>query len=220
MRQKRYLIPAVTAAMMLVVAACGGDDADDDTPPVAEPTEDTTPELTAPPQPTEPTEEELAEEDIQAAFERLVVAWEDTKINTSDYATDESGWAIEVVESWPVYGDAGLEFENWISVWGTVGIEQVGDSDVAFHTVKDVELSDAEQVDLSDDETVSTATSTACLDQRNLELVDYNGDPYDAPSDPAQFQTWRMTWQFHPSFGDDGGWVVVDIALTVDEPCE
>ncbi|WP_207781915.1 hypothetical protein [Phytoactinopolyspora limicola] len=212
-RQKRYLIPLITAVMMLVVAACGGDDTDDDTDdtPVVEPTEDTTPELTAPPQPTEPTEEEIAEEEIQAAFDDLIAKMDHYYANVSELAgAQDEAWAREVMADWPLtyLGAAETELEGFVHGWARHEADQIGETNVLGHQVDEFET-----IGLLD-----TATSTACVDRDGLEYVDFDGEPVDIPQPTTRSSRWEMTWHYIEQ-DDDGAWLLEEAVVEPDEDC-
>jgi hypothetical protein len=210
-RHERYLIPSISAAVMLVVAACGGDDVDDDIPSVAEPTEDTTPELTAPPQPTEPTEEELNEEDIQAAFDDLIAKMDHYYANVTELAgADDEAWARDVIDDWPLayLGVAETELEGLVHAWARNEANQVGETTVMHHEVNEFETIG----------NLDTATSTACVDRGGLEYVDVNGDEVDIHQPPVTTHRWHMTWHYIELDGQSA-WLLDEAEVQSDEDC-
>ncbi|NEE01170.1 hypothetical protein [Phytoactinopolyspora halotolerans] len=206
MTPRMHLPFALAGIAAVVLAACTSDDDGD---PIAEPTETTgeptTPPLTSPPT---PSPEERAAEDIKSVFNELIAAWDDARMNTSDYASENPTWATELVLDWPADMGAQDDLASWLGAWGRSDIEQVGETVIATHEISDVELSD-------DGEPVS-ATSRACLDMTELKAVDYDGNPYEPPSEPAQYQSWDMTWNYLPP---EPGWTLLEIDLTLNEPC-
>lgn len=199
---------ATAMVAVVVLAACGGD-----SEPAPSPAPTTDPAVTAPPA---LTPEEQAEAEIQATFEELIAAWDDFKINASDYG-GTPGWNAELVGQWNVDGDGSTELANWIGAWRSSEIEQVGRTAIVGHSVTDVQLNVTDQG-------LGEATSVACLDMSRLDYVSFDGSSAELPAEPPAFQTWDMSWTYlprkDPAAGiDEVGWYVVRLELSLDEPC-
>ncbi|NED96860.1 hypothetical protein G1H11_16255 [Phytoactinopolyspora alkaliphila] len=201
MSKLRYATAGLVISLALLTA-CNSDDDSAITDPTPEAETPSRPTLTAPP--TSSPEEQAAEE-LEATFREIIAAWDESKINTSDYvSSDDPGWANDLVSSWPVHLDAQIELENWTAAWGASASEQVGETIIATHDITDIEFSDDMPV---------TAESRACLDLTEIEIVDYDGEPAEFSYEPTQYQTWDMTWDYVDE------WRLATIGLTVDEPC-
>lgn len=191
----------VAGAAVLVISACGGDgDRLSGQPTATSPR--TTPPVTAPP--TQRPESE-ASDDVDAALTTLIEELDHYLANASDHSGDGEAWSSELVKTWPVRDDAQAQFENLVVAWANAEIEQVGQTVIADHAIDSVEF--------DDEGAPIQAASTACLDLRDLETVDYAGQPAQVPT--QQHQTWDMTWY---NLTPTPGWVVVEITIS-DEPC-
>lgn len=211
-RPRRVAVCAGIAALVVLLSACS-DNGDDD--PVAEPTETSTPTPTLSAPPTK-TPEDQAEEEIKATFKQLIADRDEYYSNTSDYDRDEVATNAPSTE-WRVTGQADLELANQTVGWRTaVELEQVGETIIATHDITSVDL------DVTDDG-IHEASSTACLDSKDLSFQTYDGEPADGSFEPDRYQTWDMTWIYLPNSGPDegdpAGWYVETIDLTRNQPC-
>ncbi|NDL57031.1 hypothetical protein [Phytoactinopolyspora mesophila] len=205
----RNVLVAMACSMAVLLAGCAQDV--DDAAPVPtdgqtdERAEVTTPALTAPPT-TSPEDE--AEQQIQGVLEDFVADWDNYRATTSDYHADDEGqWVVDLVDSWPLDLDAYNLLLDWAGRWSTAGMELRGESMIVSHDVVVIGSEDGEP---------EHAESEACLDMTELEPFDYDGQAVDLADDATQYQAWNITWANVP----DAGWTLIDIDVTVDEPCE
>lgn len=199
------------AVVALLVTACS-DDGDD---PVAETTESSTPTpvITAPPT---KSPEEKAEAEIIDTFETLIADRDEYYSNASDYGGAQ-GWNVSLVAQWQVSAEAEMELANQVGAWRGSEVEQRGSTEIATHIVNEVKLGAVEN-------SSHEATSVACLDMSGLAYETYDGESADLPVDPSKYQTWAMSWIYHPkavpeSGIEEPGWYIHSINLSIDEPC-
>lgn len=208
--------PFITTGMLtvaLLVAGCGKGGGEGDETPSTEPTTQVTePALTAPPT---QTPEEEAEAAIKETFRGVITDLDYYYSNASDYTVDEVE-ANPPATKWHVTYQAEGELSNWTMAWRRSSkIEQVGESVIATHDVADVTLRESG---------VHEAQSTACLDISGLSYQTFEGQPADLQYEPDKFQTWKMTWIYHPEADsgagiDEPGWYVQVLDLTRNQPC-
>ena len=196
---------ATAMVAVVVLAGCGGD-----SEPAPSPAPTTDPAVTAPPA---LSPEEQAEVEIKATFEELIAAWDDFKANASDYG-GAPGWNSDLVSQWSVDGDANAELANWLAGWRSSEVEQVGSTTITDHSVSSIDTSTSGGSGL--------ATSVACLGLAELEYRTYGGADADLPSEPADYQTWSMTWissQSGSGAPARSGWRLFEVDVAIDEPC-
>ncbi|WP_166353522.1 hypothetical protein [Phytoactinopolyspora limicola] len=205
----RTVVLALVWSIGVVLAGCAQGDDDAAAEPTDEPTDEqvkvTTPALTAPPT-TSPEDE--AERQIKDVLEDFVADWDNYRATTSDYAADDDGqWVVDLVDSWPLDLDAYNLLLDWAGRWSTAGLELRGESRIMSHDVVSIGADDGGEP--------GHAESEACLDMTELEPFDYDGQAV-VVDDATQYQVWAIAWANVP----DAGWTLIDIEVTVDEPCE
>lgn len=201
------------AVVALLVTACS-DDGDD---PVAETTESSTPSpvITAPPT---KSPEEKAEAEIIDTFETLIARLDEYRSSASEYGNDgDPTWNVVLVGDLRVEAGAEVDLTNQLGAWKKSEIEQVGNTTIVSHDLTEITLNVT-------DSGIHEAESVACMDMTGLEYETYDGKPAELPAEPAQYQTWDMTWTYRPSSAPDSGievagWHLSDFEFSVNEPC-
>jgi len=222
----RAVLPVVAMTMCLGLSACGDDQASADRSPIT-PTGDATAEPADEPTETESlSPEEEVKEELEAMLHDTVAALDDFYQNAEEWharASGEVGDAESYEEATAelsydqmrVTGEALNDFSDSRIVW----LNNAWMTDGAM-AVTGLEFS---SIDL--DSKIPTASATACIDQSEMEILTFDGDPApDAPEPTGQ--TWEITWQetkpgdprVDPS-EERAEWYITKADITPETPC-